>query len=319
MKKLTRALCLLTAVCLSAGVTGCDKLKSSIPVFSELGDGGYIKPYNMFVSTEDGEYKYHEKGDAYESILDSDMTDDEKLQRLVPMILDGDEFRMYTPGGAPGTVDYTFGSWNENDDKLELTYTGYSIQGQDGIQNTVYADADKNEELDLHQRRINNCMSEMEAADEDDTLIGYTGVYNDIKAFIRYPYIKCGDHWKKPATATECSCLINGDYILAEQRGLAFKGDVLKNEFTIVYDSMLAEPDEYDESTIEQEIVFSADNTYDTGFKKGEWRLYGDNLLIMYPPEDSKGFAEFLYIDRDSKEIYMPLYVKCSGVEKLAK
>lgn len=110
---------------------------------------------------------------------------------------------------------------------------------------------------------------------------------------------------------------VKEDYLVAEQTGYSFTGDISSREFTLEYDvTSISKPNR------QSVISFQKDNTWvrtvgGESICSGAWELYDDNLLIIYPPNGEQYIEKMLcmlYLDFEEEEVYVPAYFRCDEV-----
>lgn len=107
--------------------------------------------------------------------------------------------------------------------------------------------------------------------------------------------------------------LLKRDNILVtEQHGYTLKESEHNQSFVISYDNTAyAEP----EDTVQMELAFHSDGTWETENRNGSWEME-DGVLAFYASEmgDSNTGICLLYLDFETGQIYLPIYLRCDSL-----
>ncbi|MCD7810431.1 MAG: hypothetical protein LUG91_01060 [Ruminococcus sp.] len=279
---------------------------------------------------------YYPNGNAYESWQDEDeyWTDDVDLEffnEISLLYFNNGEFEQYTPEDRTETIYNYKGNYDigEND-QLILEYQQYEMTKDD---ETIYYNLNDityeyDESTDTYtfdnvDSRVDRIYYEkMLKANANKFLYVSTPLFHYSYGYSNYfgccyyynfgisSYSRCGDD-----STSFASCYLLDNYIVTQQYGFSFKGDVSRSSFTLENDVDLYDGDNTQPHLI---IYFYDDGTWysinaDTGedYTNGVWELYDDNILNIYRKGYENYDRYFLYLDFENEEIYVPAFCRC--------
>lgn len=282
----------------------------------------YIPVRYEFVSPSG---KLSQDGKAYEEIINDEEFDEEtKLWYLNSLCFSDDkieQFDSYRMSKKHYSGEYKI----TKDDMLDLTYDYYGALSKDG--EILYCDL-KNDKSNLENSRQKSAIeADIKSASEYDyvknTIYGWN--YNDKSSWLPFPYITSAEHGDIDAVIKgfQANLYHKGDFLVSEQKGYSFDGNISKKQFTLKYDANEIGQPERD--YLNCEINFNSDNTWECVYEDrnssefGTWEIIHDNLLVIYPSDEEmiQSLFSMLYLDFKDEKVYLPAYMRCDEMNEI--
>lgn len=333
-----KKICLYCAVAsILCNLTGCtlkDKISNQIENAIEVIYGGrdnvaYISIWNEFF--EPVSMEYNSDGKAYSNYVNRNVWVDDafwdgrlKLTFTNTIYINSGTFTQFFNDDYKRS-SYS-GTYKVKDNELLLDYQYYNFY-IGGIDEEYYLDM-KNKKTNMAEgsRIYTYLVDNMNVANDYDYALEVGVLFNrlDKLVYMSSPhYFNCRvetGNWNRKFNSIDDMPLrlyLKDDFLVTEQKGYAFDGNISNKEFTLKYDDTDLDID----NSCQFKMTFNSDNTWENDYNSGyngTWKLIYDNLLVIYPPEDDSYYNDFnislLYLDFDKEEIYVPAYIRCDDM-----
>lgn len=330
---------ILLASLMIVGLTGCSGSDSKDGTCSSNNQTAYINIWNEFRTAYN--LKYVPEGKAYKEFIHDEefdyLPEYNKLCMLSTLYLNDGNFTQFYDNKLIEKCYYSGDYKFENNGELSLDYQyNFRHNTNEEDDSGTYYDL-KTGDTNMEEDPLIGIQKTLEQANEYGYVLKNPKLFGGGRgiSIYMYPpyyynaftesYVK---NYDNSSEDLRIKLYAKEDFLVTEQKGYSFYGDVDNKEFSLKFDN--ADIPERDEKDIDREMMinFNSDNTWDCDLdgSTGRWKLFYDNLLVIYSPQMADenddmdfDFSSLLYLDFKNEEIYIPVYIRCDDMIDVAE